>query len=252
MFRSGPELFRIAREDNLVETVLNRYEIPPYLSTTTSLGHQILARASHILAIRSTNTGEVILQPIHGILFASISPVLSILSSRVEKQPLHSNLPYSLPIEVTYPINVGINKLALFLPVVKLDVPSIRAFVLLETYIYTRSSTGLIQSLLPIPPPPFGVDSVYTLPTMVKPSPTALSFLSIQMLLESIQLIFDLWQIVIQLEIGENLAIGYEQDPGTQIWRVMRYAWIKVVHGLVLKREQTLVNPCVNFEFPSF
>lgn len=115
-------------------------------------------RPSHILGIRSTDSTRTLLVPVHGLLFAAHCPPLEILSSAPEKQPAHPSLP-TVPRPRSSSSCEGEGQ-EVELPIIEVNVPSSSAFPLLQGWIYLRSSSLLLSSLLPagatdsVPPPP--------------------------------------------------------------------------------------------------
>ncbi|GAA5904399.1 hypothetical protein JCM8208_004185 [Rhodotorula glutinis] len=199
---------------------------------------------SHVFAIHSTDSPRTLLLPVHGLLWAASSAHLNILSSRPEKQPSHPSLPLQARPHVDG---------AMHLPVVELTLPSSAAFPLLQGWIYLRSPSLLLSSLLPQPPtpPPTAAPSSRPcslshllnpsspekrgppLPTAPSPqqSPSdftrALSSLSSVVLLRHVHLVHGLWQDTVALQVGDE-----------DLWRAMGVAWRILVAALALKEQE--------------
>ncbi|GAA5923315.1 hypothetical protein JCM3775_007502 [Rhodotorula graminis] len=201
---------------------------------------------SHVFAIHSTDSPRTLLLPVHGLLWAASSPSLNILSSRPEKQPAHPSLPAQ-----PRPRHGG----ETHLPVIELTLPSSAAFPLLQGWIYLRSPSLLLSSLLPHPPTPSPVaapsptshpSSLSHLlnpsspekrppPRHTAPSPQhspsdftrTLSALSSVVLLRYVHLVHGLWQDTVALQVSDE-----------DLWRAMGVAWRILVAALALKEQE--------------
>ncbi|KAJ8292003.1 Clampless protein 1 [Rhodotorula toruloides] len=211
-------------------------EIPPYLLATVPSSPAPAPSVflpSHVLAIRSNDSPRTLLLPVHGLLWAAMSPPLSILSSKPDKQPSHPSLPH-VP-----PPAAFTDSARSYLPVVQVSLPSSAAFPLLQAYAYLRSPALLLSSLLPQPPaspakpaPPPSLSHLLNPSTSATPSPSAhqqtpqdlirsLSSLPVTTLLRHIHLVHGLWQDVVALQIGD-----------AELWRAMALAWKLLVTAL--------------------
>ncbi|SCV72996.1 BQ2448_6921 [Microbotryum intermedium] len=181
---------------------------------------------THILAVRAPDVKRVLLVPVHGLLFASRSPSLSILSSSPHVQPGYPNhpaLPSSLP-----PMNAEDNSDRIALPVVELKLPSATAFPLLLTFIYTQNSNLLLSSLLP--KPMGGSSKAFSSPATATELAEALRSCSEKLLLHQVSLVHALWQDVVALSINDEL-----------LWASMRFAWAVLVGAMAFqRRDETL------------
>ncbi|GAA6021487.1 hypothetical protein JCM10207_005775 [Rhodosporidiobolus poonsookiae] len=197
---------------------------------------------SHVLAIRSNDSPRTLLLPVHGLLWASSSSALALLSSRPEKQPAHPSLP-SAPRPTLSAEDEAQG--AAYLPVVELNLPSSAAFPLLQGWVYLRSPQLLLSSLLPQPsssgssPPPAPPTLSHLLnpappsPTSASlPSPTSLTqslarAVPSQTLLSHVHLVHSLWQDAVALQIGDE-----------DLWKVMGAAWQILVAALALRERE--------------
>ena len=203
---------------------------------------------SHVFAIHSTDSPRTLLLPVHGLLWAASSAHLSILSSRPEKQPAHPSLPTQ-----ARPPHGGVDG-AMHLPVIELTLPSSAAFPLLQGWVYLRSPSVLLSSLLPQPPSPPAAASPSPQPSSLShllnptspekrpppppvPAPTpqhspsdftrALASLSSVVLLRHVHLVHGLWQDSVALQVGDE-----------DLWRAMGVAWRILVAALALKEQE--------------
>ncbi|BGP27519.1 hypothetical protein Rt10032_c15g5498 [Rhodotorula toruloides] len=211
-------------------------EIPSYLLATlpsSPAPAPSVFLPSHILAIRSNDSLRTLLLPVHGLLWAAMSPPLSILSSKPNRQTSHPSLPLVPP-----PV-VVVDTSRSHLPVVQISLPSSAAFPLLQAYAYLRSPALLLSSLLPQPPaspakpaPPPSLSHLLNPSTPEKPCPPSyqqtpqdlvrsLSSLPVTTLLRHIHLVHGLWQDVVALQIGD-----------AELWRAMALAWRLLVTAL--------------------
>ncbi|GAA6002717.1 uncharacterized protein JCM10292_002982 [Rhodotorula paludigena] len=206
--------------------------LPPYLEVTfpdsPSAGPSLYL-PSHVLAIHSSDSPRTLLLPVHGLLFASMSAPLSILSSRPEKQLPHPSLP-STPRPT---------QSSAYLPVVELTLASVSAFPLLQGWLYLRSPAILLSSLLPQPPTP-ACPTPSSLSHLLNPSPpttaapiatpssqsltVSLSALPSSKLLKHIHLVHGLWQDVVALQIADE-----------ELWKAMGIAWRVLIGALGAK-----------------
>ncbi|GAA6061833.1 hypothetical protein JCM10212_000750 [Sporobolomyces blumeae] len=244
--------------------------LPDYLRCTIAppssplVDDASIFRPSHVLAIRSSDSTRTLLLPVHGLLFAAVSPPLSILSSRPEKQPRHPSLP-------TSPRPAPRSDRDVHLPVVELNLPSSKAFPLLQGWIYLRAPEILLSSLLPDvasppppppPPPPATttrqstppgpaslshllnpIDDELDTPTRTTPldpddrrprrRPTApehlahlVSTVPSRVLLDHIHLVHSLWGDVVALQVGDD-----------ELWQCLALAW-KILVAAVALRER--------------
>lgn len=233
----GPELLTSAARTSLSLPLSST--LPPYLSCSIP---SYVSNASpihtptHVLAVASSDSNQILLLPVHGLLFASISPLLSILSSKVESQPFHPSLPLSLPPFLRKP-TIKLESIEgeerIQLPVVQITLPSSKSFPLLQSFIYTRSSTLLLSSLLPSPTS-FSKASLFSIltPTAASLSHT-FSQQSSSLLLTKIHLVHGLWQNVVALEIGEDGSV-----MGKELWNVLRNAWLILVGALAIREAE--------------
>lgn len=210
--------------------------LPFYLSCTPPQSSSSTLRPSHIIAITSNDSDRILLLPIHGLIFASISPILSILSSKIDLQPFHPNLPNYLPEDYNTTKIIDRKKIVQ-LPVVHLSLPSSKAFPILQAFIYTRSSSLLLSSLLPKPLSSTSSTTSSSIQSILNPTSASLSNsyskLPPQILLEKIELIHGLWQNIVALEIGEE-----GNDMGKELWSVLRVAWEILLGALVLRQSE--------------
>ncbi|GAA5846637.1 hypothetical protein JCM9279_003390 [Rhodotorula babjevae] len=204
---------------------------------------------SHVFAIHSTDSPRTLLLPVHGLLWAATSTHLNILSSRPEKQPAHPSLPTQ-----ARPHGGSIDG-AMHLPVIELTLPSSAAFPLLQGWVYLRSPSLLLSSLLPQPPPPAPAAPRSPQPASLShllnpaspekrsppppaaPAPTpqhspsdftrALASLSSVVLLRHVHLVHGLWQDSVALQVGDE-----------DLWRAMGVAWRILVAALALKEQE--------------
>ncbi|GAA5985129.1 hypothetical protein JCM5350_000852 [Sporobolomyces pararoseus] len=227
-----------------------RCTLPPLCSSDTASSF----RPTHILGIRSSDSPRTLLLPVHGLLFAAASPPLCILSSKPEKQPHHPSLPTvprpHLDAQATAEQKAD-------LPIIEVNVPSSTAFPLLQGWIYLRSPSVLLSSLLPesmSPPPatdPRPLSTNSTPPsslsrllnparqeeeaaTPVQHSPqtpealtVSLSKLPSSVLLKHVHLVHSLWGNVVCLQISEE-----------GLWKTMALAWKILVAALALKERE--------------
>ncbi|KAK4702885.1 hypothetical protein P7C70_g3331, partial [Phenoliferia sp. Uapishka_3] len=220
----GPELLNASTNSRI--TIPPGSFLPPYLScphapTTSTLTSAPYTRPSHILAIRAPDAPRTLLLPVHGLLWASKSPALSLLSSAPEFQKQSSLLPSSLP-----PSDTSI-------PVLELTLPSTLAVPLLQGWIYLASPQILLSTILPAAPRPES-----SLEPLLNPAPQpksprslalALSYLPSRTLLDRVSLVHGLWQNVVALEIS---------DPA--LWSVMSGAWSVLIGALGLREQRRL------------
>lgn len=187
-------------------------ELPSYLPCTLPEAPDAIA-PSHILAIHAPDSPRTLLVPVHGLLFASRSSALSLISSAPPRQPSYPNHP-ALP-SVQPPASSAPNEV--HLPVVDLHLPSCLAFPLLQAYLYIHSPSLLLSSLLPTPPssPSSSPSSISALlnPTSVSLS-RSLAAVTTEDLLKRISLVHSLWQDVVALGISDE-----------KLWKTMRSAW---------------------------
>ncbi|KAM0754522.1 hypothetical protein T439DRAFT_321564 [Meredithblackwellia eburnea MCA 4105] len=160
---------------------------------------------SHVLAIRTVDSPRTLLLPVHGLLWASKSPALAILSSSPGLQPPSDHLDP----DITY----GPNEL----PVLQITLPSSSTISILNQYLYTSSRTRLLSSLLPSHLPATSFDIVQSL-----------SHLPPSSLLSSINRVHGLWQNVVALEMA---------DEG--VWDTMDQAWTVLVAALIARERRT-------------
>ena len=177
------------------------------------------SRPSHILAIRSPGAIRTLLLPVHGLLWAAKSPVLSLLSSAPAFQPASVLLP-------SFPAPTPTS-----LPVLELSLPSTRALPLLQGWIYLSSATLLKKSLLPCLPSSLASPE----PKSAAELAASLSRLHASVLLDGITLIHALWQIVVALEISSK--------SDEVLWKTMRSAWGTLVAALALQQERRRAAP---------
>ncbi|GAA6007419.1 hypothetical protein JCM11491_004156 [Sporobolomyces phaffii] len=230
--------------------------LPQYLRCTlprpSSLDSAAVSQPSHILGIRSSDSPRTLLLPVHGLLYASASPPLSILSSEPERQPPHPSLP-TVPRPDLDAEQARVERLA-DLPIVEVNVPSSAAFPHLQGWIYLRSPSLLLSSLLPPlppshptpnpPPPPSSLSrilnptpspttTVSPTPSSLSPSPSpeelavSLSKLASSVLLHHIHLVHGLWGNAVCLQVS---------DEG--LWKTMSAAWKILVAALALKESE--------------
>ncbi|KAK4705471.1 hypothetical protein P7C70_g723, partial [Phenoliferia sp. Uapishka_3] len=197
---------------------------PPALSQSTLTAAPHIS-PSHLLAISSPDSPRTLLLPVHGLVFASRSPGLSILSSHPSLQHSSSNLPTSPSPSPSH------------LPVVPLSLPSSLAVPIIQAWIYLASPSLLLSSLLPkIPRPPPSLSSILNPPDPGPPDAAAmaesLSQVSSKVLLERVALVHGLWQDVVALEMADS-----------ELWETMGRAWAILVASLGIrerkKRETT-------------
>ncbi|KDE04195.1 hypothetical protein MVLG_05356 [Microbotryum lychnidis-dioicae p1A1 Lamole] len=213
----------------------NALQLPAYLWATSD-SHRIaseLAHSSsrtptclpppptHILAVRAPDVERVLLVPVHGLLFASRSSSLSILSSAPQFQPGFPDHP-ALPSSLT-PTSADDNPDRIALPVVELKLPSAIAFPLLLTFIYTQNNSLLLSSLLP---KPMGAASeAFSSPTTATELAEALRSCPEKLLLHRVSLVHALWQDAVALSINDKL-----------LWATMRFAWAVLVGAMACQR----------------
>lgn len=195
---------------------------------------------SHVVAIRSSDSPRTLLLPVHGLLWAAASPLLSFLSSRPEKQPPHRSLPTTSRPPTVFEGETTIEAL----PVVELRLPSSAAFPLLQGWVYLRSPPVLLSALLPAPPKEHepAVTSSSSIARLLNPAPSektatvpptpesltvALSTLPSATLLRHIQLVHGLWQDAVALQVGDD-----------QLWQAMGLAWRILVAALGRRDQQ--------------
>ncbi|GAA5972472.1 hypothetical protein JCM3765_001211 [Sporobolomyces pararoseus] len=226
-----------------------RCTLPPLCSSDTASSF----RPSHILGIRSSDSPRTLLLPVHGLLFAAASPPLSILSSKPEKQPHHPSLP---TVPRPHLDAQAIAEQKADLPIIEVNVPSSSAFPLLQGWIYLRSPSLLLSSLLPESAsaplttnphrpstdsnPPSSLSRLLnpareeeaSPPVQPRPqTPEALtvsiSKLPSSVLLKHIHLVHSLWGNVVCLQISEE-----------GLWKTMALAWKILVAALALKERE--------------
>ncbi|GAA5903185.1 uncharacterized protein JCM6883_002722 [Sporobolomyces salmoneus] len=211
-----------------------RCRLPPLSSSSDNAS---CFRPSHILGIRSTDSDRTLLLPVHGLLFAAASPHLSILSSRPEKQASHPSLPTVPRPQID---SEAVAEAKADLPIIEINVPSSKAFPLLQGWIYLRSPSLLLQSLLPATPssprrraPPSSLSHLLN-PDEETPRPqtpealtVALSQLPSSLLLQHVHLVHNLW--------GDVVCLGVS-DEG--LWKTMGLAWKLLVAALALKEKE--------------
>ncbi|ORY54374.1 hypothetical protein BCR35DRAFT_335802 [Leucosporidium creatinivorum] len=198
----------------------------PSLYSARRLGPASPLPPSHILAIHAPDSPRTLLVPVHGLLFASHSTALSLISSKPHLQPSfpnHPALPSDLPPPSSAPNEVH-------LPVVELHMPSSHAFPLLQSYIYLQSPSLLLASLLPTPPPT-PKPSQPSLSALLNPTPlslsTSLAALPGQTLLERISMVHGLWQTAVALGVSDE-----------KLWATMRSAWGILAGALCVKERR--------------
>ncbi|GAA6039335.1 hypothetical protein JCM8097_002803 [Rhodosporidiobolus ruineniae] len=220
--------------------------LPPYLRCTVPFLPDSSSSSaylpSHILAIRSADSPRTLLLPVHGLLWASASPALDILSARPEKQPPHPSLP-----TVARPVpSLGDNESTAYLPVIDLNLPSSAAFPSLQGWVYHRSPALLLSALLPSPTssPAARPSPPSSLSHLLNPEPSpakeapgsfsspqhltqSLSLLPAQTLLKHVHLVHGLWQNVVALQIADE-----------ELWKVMGVAWQILVAALALRERE--------------
>ncbi|GAA5911714.1 hypothetical protein JCM5296_000665 [Sporobolomyces johnsonii] len=194
---------------------------------------------SHVLAIRSSDSPRTLLLPVHGLLWAASSTPLSILSSQPEKQPAHSSLPNIArpPLSAADEANRTTH-----LPVIDLNLPSSSSFPFLQGWIYLRSPSILLSSLLPPPPPAHSPSPTPpSLSRLLNPEPVsapappktaeamtvALSALSSHVLLKHVHLVHGLWSNTVALQIHDD-----------ELWKTMGLAWRILVAALALRERE--------------
>ncbi|GAA5905125.1 hypothetical protein JCM6882_000386 [Rhodosporidiobolus microsporus] len=224
--------------------------LPPYLPCTlpplaSPAAASPVYLPSHILAIRSSDSPRTLVLPVHGLPWAAASPSLSILSSRPEKQPAHPNLPSS---PRPYP-SAGDADGDAYLPVVDLELPSSSAFPFLQQWVYLRSPSLLLSSLLPTPPssPSPVVSAPASLSHLLNPSPPptssptplaslpstpealsqTLAAVPSLTLLNHVHRVHGLWQDAVALQISDE-----------DLWTVMGVAWRILVAALALRERE--------------
>ncbi|GAA5827615.1 hypothetical protein JCM11251_001758 [Rhodosporidiobolus azoricus] len=220
-----------------------RCTLPPAASSATLPPVYL---PSHVLAIRSSDSPRTLLLPVHGLLWAASSPALSILSSRAEKQPAHPNLPSS---SRPYPSPEESSERTTYLPIVNIELPSSSAFPLLQQWIYLRSPSLLLSSLLPTPPSPSPVASAPpSLSHLLNPAPgptlsgssklasipstpealtQTLAAIPSITLLEHVDRVHALWQDAVALQVSDE-----------DLWKVMGVAWRILVAALALRERE--------------
>ncbi|GAA5862756.1 hypothetical protein JCM3774_001912 [Rhodotorula dairenensis] len=195
---------------------------------------------SHVLAIHSSDSPRTLLLPVHGLLWGAMSPLLSFLTSRPEKQPPHPSLP---PSERSAPSEQDEKSQSDALPVVELRLPSSAAFPLLQGWVYLRSPPVLLSALLPAPPKqkpsapspsiarllnpvPVDEEQPRTRPPTTESLTETLSWLPPVTLLRHVHLVHGLWQDVVALQIGDE-----------ELWQAMGLAW-RILVAALAKRDQ--------------
>lgn len=194
---------------------------------------------SHVLAIQSTDSPRTLLLPVHGLLWGAMSPLLSFLTSRPEKQPPHPSLPKSECPAAERGGKVETEAL----PVVELRLPSSSAFPLLQGWVYLRSPPVLLSALLPAPPKEKPSAPSPSIARLLNPEPAeeeqartrtptteslteTLSGLPPVTLLRHVHLVHGLWQDVVALQIGDE-----------ELWQAMGLAW-RILVAALAKRDQ--------------
>ncbi|BGP20002.1 hypothetical protein JCM10213_006780 [Rhodosporidiobolus nylandii] len=185
---------------------------------------------SHVLAIKAADSSRTLLLAAHGLLWASSSRALSLLSARPEKQGPHPSLP---AVERPLPSASDPEGTA-FLPVLELSIASSKAFPLLQGWVYLRSPSLLLSSLLPSPPSAPSSLSHLLNPSFASSVPSTpealtqtLAAVSSRALLESVHLVHGLWSTAVALEVADD-----------QFWRVLAFAWKVLVAALALRERQ--------------
>ncbi|ORY52722.1 hypothetical protein BCR35DRAFT_337685 [Leucosporidium creatinivorum] len=205
-------------------------QLPSYLPCTLPVASASASplSPSHILAIHAPDSPRTLLVPVHGLLFASHSTALSLISSKPHLQPSfpnHPALPSDLPPPSSAPNEVH-------LPVVELHMPSSHAFPLLQSYIYLQSPSLLLASLLPTPPPT-PKPSKPSLSALLNPTPlslsTSLAALPSQTLLGRISMVHGLWQTAVALGVSDE-----------KLWSTMRSAWGILAGALCVKERRRM------------
>ena len=158
--------------------------------------------------------------PIHGLLWASKSQALALVSSAdAPMSPSWSQSSDGTPLS--------------YLPVVALTLPSSLSFPLLQGWIYLASPSVLLDALLP--KPTSRPSSPTSIPSLLNPTPLSLSSklseLPSAIIMEKIQLVHGLWQNVMALEIRD-----------AELWKVMESAWEILVGALALREKRRRIE----------
>lgn len=210
---AGPSLLTNATSTTLY--VPNGPVLPSYIEVSSDPSLSSALTPSHILAIAAPDSPRTLLVPVHGLLLASLSSSLSIISSSPSQQPPHPSLP-STPAPSPHS-----------LPVVEVNLPSSLAFPLLQVYCYLASPSILLSSLLPTPPDSAssGISPLLN-PTRLTVA-EKLSHCETAELLRRVALCHGLWQNAVALGVSDE-----------QLWGTMKSAWAILVGALALKEKR--------------
>ena len=128
-------------------------EIPQWLPADVPVHQRSPAHLAptHLLAVTAPDAQRTLLLPVHGLLFAAMSRALSIISCAPHLQPSfgqHPNLPRRpAPQVVQHPPRPPSSR-RIMLPVVPLNMPSVAAFPLLQSWVYLRDPAVILAALV--------------------------------------------------------------------------------------------------------
>ena len=218
--RVGPALLRAATATSL--HIPAGPELPqalpcsfPILRGEGVAGLEGLLLPSHLLAIHAPDSARTLLLPVHGLVYASLSPALARLAATQPAPVTSTGIPTGS------------------LPVVHLNLPSAAAVPLLQGWVYLRSRKALLAGLLPRPPAPDppAHGASRSLSGLLNPTAATLtqqlSRLPAGLLLQHVELLHGLWGVVCALGMAD-----------AELWGVMRFAWAVVVGALVLNERR--------------
>ncbi|KAK4695488.1 hypothetical protein P7C70_g8542, partial [Phenoliferia sp. Uapishka_3] len=228
----GPELLRATQLTHIdVPTSTHlpshiRCSFPPPSFTRSSA----YLLPSHILAIRCSDVTRTLLLPVQGLMWAAMSPGLSLLSSSPNRPSSNKKRPRS-PATSTLCSAAELSAASSLLPVVQITLPSNASIRILQSYVTMASTSDLYTRLLPLPPSsPSTLANILNQPSHeVTPSSLAiqLSQLPSKTLLDRVKIVHGLWQNVVALEIT---------DEG--MWEVMSNAWSILIAALALRDQR--------------